>query len=136
MEEGYLIFFHTLTLQNIDPALKKRTPFQVAAGEKIPLKQEEILLRGHAFEARIYAEDPNNNFMPGAGPLLHLSTPPPDNFTRIETGVRQGKTKGSGVVRNIKHQKLFIINVCCFGLNKFVPQGVVKYQSPQNYSSS
>ncbi|PKU30585.1 methylcrotonoyl- carboxylase subunit mitochondrial [Limosa lapponica baueri] len=63
---------------------------RVAAGEKIPLRQEEILLRGHAFEARIYAEDPNNNFMPGAGPLLHLSTPPPDRFTRIETGVRQG----------------------------------------------
>nr|XP_009502247.1 PREDICTED: methylcrotonoyl-CoA carboxylase subunit alpha, mitochondrial [Phalacrocorax carbo] len=63
---------------------------RVAAGEKIPLMQEEILLRGHAFEARIYAEDPNNNFMPGAGPLLHLSTPPPDSFTRIETGVRQG----------------------------------------------
>ncbi|KAI6063090.1 Methylcrotonoyl-CoA carboxylase subunit alpha, mitochondrial [Aix galericulata] len=63
---------------------------RVAAGEKIPLKQEEILLRGHAFEARIYAEDPNNNFMPGAGPLLHLSTPPSDSFTRIETGVRQG----------------------------------------------
>ncbi|KFQ51076.1 hypothetical protein N334_03496, partial [Pelecanus crispus] len=63
---------------------------RVAAGEKIPLMQEEILLRGHAFEARIYAEDPNNNFMPGAGPLLHLSTPPPDSCTRIETGVRQG----------------------------------------------
>ncbi|XP_041898009.1 methylcrotonoyl-CoA carboxylase subunit alpha, mitochondrial [Corvus kubaryi] len=63
---------------------------RVAAGEKIPLMQEEILLQGHAFEARIYAEDPNNNFMPGAGPLLHLSTPPADRFTRIETGVRQG----------------------------------------------
>ncbi|NXS09068.1 MCCA carboxylase, partial [Neodrepanis coruscans] len=63
---------------------------QVAAGEKIPLMQEEILLQGHAFEARIYAEDPNNNFMPGAGPLLHLSTPQPDRYTRIETGVRQG----------------------------------------------
>ncbi|XP_025051754.1 methylcrotonoyl-CoA carboxylase subunit alpha, mitochondrial isoform X1 [Alligator sinensis] len=63
---------------------------RVAAGEKIPLAQEEISLRGHAFEARIYAEDPSNNFMPGAGPLLHLSTPPPDSFTRIETGVRQG----------------------------------------------
>ncbi|XP_038272815.1 methylcrotonoyl-CoA carboxylase subunit alpha, mitochondrial isoform X2 [Dermochelys coriacea] len=63
---------------------------RVAAGEKIPLMQEEIELSGHAFEARIYAEDPNNNFMPGAGPLLHLSTPPPDSFTRIETGVRQG----------------------------------------------
>ncbi|KAM3835263.1 methylcrotonoyl-CoA carboxylase subunit alpha, mitochondrial [Vipera latastei] len=63
---------------------------KVAAGEKIPLTQEEIVLKGHAFEARIYAEDPNNNFMPGAGPLLHLSTPSADSCTRIETGVRQG----------------------------------------------
>ncbi|KAI7805142.1 hypothetical protein IRJ41_000246 [Triplophysa rosa] len=63
---------------------------QVAAGEKVPLSQEEILLRGHSFEARIYAEDPNNNFMPGAGPLLHLSTPQGDQCTRIETGVREG----------------------------------------------
>lgn len=63
---------------------------KVAAGEKLPMTQEEISLMGHAFEARIYAEDPDNNFMPGAGPLLHLSTPPPDVFTRIETGVRQG----------------------------------------------
>lgn len=77
--------------------------------------QEEILLRGHAFEARIYAEDPNNNFMPGAGPLLHLSTPPPDSFTRIETGVRQGKTEGSGVVRNTSHQKLFFVSVSFSG---------------------
>uniref|UniRef100_A0ACB8FBT4 Methylcrotonoyl-CoA carboxylase subunit alpha, mitochondrial n=1 Tax=Sphaerodactylus townsendi TaxID=933632 RepID=A0ACB8FBT4_9SAUR len=63
---------------------------RVAAGEKLPVTQEEISLKGHAFEARIYAEDPNNNFMPGAGPLLHVSTPPADNCTRIETGVRQG----------------------------------------------
>ncbi|XP_008833619.1 methylcrotonoyl-CoA carboxylase subunit alpha, mitochondrial isoform X1 [Nannospalax galili] len=63
---------------------------RIAAGEKIPLNQEEILLQGHAFEARIYAEDPNNNFMPGAGPLVHLSTPWADLSTRIETGVRQG----------------------------------------------
>lgn len=63
---------------------------RVAAGEKIPLSQEEITLQGHAFEARIYAEDPTNNFMPGAGPLVHLSTPPADLSTRIETGVRQG----------------------------------------------
>lgn len=63
---------------------------KIAAGEKIPLSQEEITLQGHAFEARIYAEDPHNNFMPGAGPLVHLSTPPVDMSTRIETGVRQG----------------------------------------------
>ncbi|KAM8954464.1 methylcrotonoyl-CoA carboxylase subunit alpha, mitochondrial [Pelodytes ibericus] len=63
---------------------------RVAAGEKIPITQDEINLQGHAFEARIYAEDPDNNFMPGAGPLLHLSTPPADLYARIETGVRQG----------------------------------------------
>ncbi|XP_069053446.1 methylcrotonoyl-CoA carboxylase subunit alpha, mitochondrial [Lepisosteus oculatus] len=63
---------------------------RVAAGEALPLKQEEIALRGHSFEARIYAEDPNNDFLPGAGPLLHLSTPRADALTRIETGVRQG----------------------------------------------
>ncbi|KAE8603810.1 hypothetical protein XENTR_v10014472 [Xenopus tropicalis] len=63
---------------------------RVAAGERIPMTQDEITLQGHAFEARIYAEDPDNNFMPGAGPLLHLSTPLSNDFTRIETGVRQG----------------------------------------------
>ncbi|XP_074154406.1 methylcrotonoyl-CoA carboxylase subunit alpha, mitochondrial [Sminthopsis crassicaudata] len=63
---------------------------RIAAGEKLPLSQKEIRLKGHAFEARIYAEDPQNNFMPGAGPLVHLSTPPPEPSLRIETGVRQG----------------------------------------------
>uniref|UniRef100_A0A7N9AZU9 Methylcrotonoyl-CoA carboxylase subunit alpha, mitochondrial n=1 Tax=Mastacembelus armatus TaxID=205130 RepID=A0A7N9AZU9_9TELE len=63
---------------------------QVAAGERLPLLQDDIILRGHSFEARIYAEDPNNDFLPGAGPLLHLSTPAPDQQTRIETGVREG----------------------------------------------
>uniref|UniRef100_A0A669DUX5 Methylcrotonoyl-CoA carboxylase subunit alpha, mitochondrial n=1 Tax=Oreochromis niloticus TaxID=8128 RepID=A0A669DUX5_ORENI len=63
---------------------------RVAAGERLPLLQEDIMLRGHSFEARIYAEDPNNDFLPGAGPLLHLSTPSPDQHTRIETGVREG----------------------------------------------
>ncbi|XP_038671932.1 methylcrotonoyl-CoA carboxylase subunit alpha, mitochondrial isoform X1 [Scyliorhinus canicula] len=63
---------------------------RVAAGEKLPMTQEELSVNGHAFEARIYAEDPSNNFMPGAGPLLHLSTPVADAFTRIETGVKQG----------------------------------------------
>uniref|UniRef100_A0A5F4VSN5 Methylcrotonyl-CoA carboxylase subunit 1 n=1 Tax=Callithrix jacchus TaxID=9483 RepID=A0A5F4VSN5_CALJA len=63
---------------------------RIAAGEMIPLSQEEIPLQGHAFEARIYAEDPSRNFLPGTGPLVHLSTPPADPCTRIETGVRQG----------------------------------------------
>ncbi|XP_013419354.1 methylcrotonoyl-CoA carboxylase subunit alpha, mitochondrial [Lingula anatina] len=64
--------------------------FRVASGESIPMCQEDIKLKGHAFEARVYAEDPENGFIPGAGPLQHLSTPDPDTHTRIETGVRQG----------------------------------------------
>ena len=64
---------------------------RVARGEKLPLKQEQIPLVGHAFEARIYAEDPSNNFMPGAGQLKYLSTPKDEtNNIRIETGVEQG----------------------------------------------
>ncbi|XP_078381741.1 methylcrotonoyl-CoA carboxylase subunit alpha, mitochondrial-like isoform X1 [Oculina patagonica] len=63
---------------------------RVAAGERIPLVQEDIKLTGHSFEARIYAEDPDSDFLPGAGPLLHLSTPQPSDVIRVETGVRQG----------------------------------------------
>ena len=61
--------------------------FSVAAGEKLPLKQEDIPFMGHAFEARIYAEDPANNFMPGAGQLTAV-IPPAD--ARVDTGVKTG----------------------------------------------
>jgi 3-methylcrotonyl-CoA carboxylase alpha subunit len=63
---------------------------KVAAGEPLPMTQEQITRRGHAFEARIYAEDPRGGFLPGAGKLLHLSTPTPNDSVRVETGVRQG----------------------------------------------
>lgn len=56
----------------------------------MPLKQENIQLNGHAFEARIYAEDPNNQFLPGAGKLEYLKTPLNSSDVRVETGVRQG----------------------------------------------
>lgn len=63
---------------------------RVASGERLPVTQEQIIRRGHAFEARIYAENPRGGFLPGAGPLLHLTTPEPSKDVRIETGVRQG----------------------------------------------
>ena len=65
---------------------------RVARGEKLPLRQEDIPLRGHAFEARIYAEDPKNNFMPGAGKLKFLQPPSTlnDPNIRVETGVEEG----------------------------------------------
>ena len=43
---------------------------RAAAGEKLPVTQEDLKLSGWSFEARIYAEDPNNSFMPGAGIAL------------------------------------------------------------------
>ncbi|XP_058815113.1 methylcrotonoyl-CoA carboxylase subunit alpha, mitochondrial [Topomyia yanbarensis] len=63
---------------------------KVASGEPLPLTQDQIRKRGHAFEARIYAEDPAGGFLPGAGPLNYLSTPEASSTTRVETGVRQG----------------------------------------------
>ncbi|KAJ8508464.1 hypothetical protein ONZ45_g9273 [Pleurotus djamor] len=48
---------------------------EVAAGNSLPLDQTQIPLVGHAFEARIYAENPRNNFLPDSGNLLYLSTP-------------------------------------------------------------
>ncbi|XP_030888379.1 methylcrotonoyl-CoA carboxylase subunit alpha, mitochondrial [Leptonychotes weddellii] len=89
---------------------------RIAAGEKIPLSQEEITLQGHSFEARIYAEDPDNNFMPGAGPLVHLSTPQADLCTRIETGVRQGKMnsmKSLGLVEFSVHYYFWTASFPC-----------------------
>ena len=62
----------------------------MASGNKLPLQQSEIPRIGHAFEARIYAENPRNNFLPDVGPLLHLSTPEPSSSLRLEEGFRQG----------------------------------------------
>lgn len=42
--------------------------------------------QGHSFESRIYAEDPDGDFMPGAGPLLHLVAPEAEEEVRVETG--------------------------------------------------
>ncbi|CAD1470012.1 unnamed protein product, partial [Heterotrigona itama] len=62
----------------------------VAAGEELPLKQPQINFQGHAFEARIYAEEPRRNFLPGAGKLSYMRIPEAKNETiRVETGVRE-----------------------------------------------
>lgn len=54
--------------------------------ERLPMSQDQLVVKGHAFEARIYAECPDADFMPGAGPLIHLVSPSPDPTVRIETG--------------------------------------------------
>jgi propionyl-CoA carboxylase alpha chain/3-methylcrotonyl-CoA carboxylase alpha subunit len=61
--------------------------FRVAAGEPIPLKQEDIPLNGWAMEARLYAEDPLNGFLPSIGKLEHFVMP---DGIRVDTGVEEG----------------------------------------------
>lgn len=66
----------------------------VAEGGKLPLTQEEIEQkiseRGAAIEARIYAENPDMNFIPDSGPLLHLRSPTPTSTVRIDAGFVAG----------------------------------------------
>ena len=63
---------------------------RVASNEKLPKSQEQLTINGHAFEARIYAEDTNNNFLPATGKLSLLKTPLESKHVRIDTSVRQG----------------------------------------------
>ena len=63
---------------------------RVAAGEILPLSQEALSLRGHAIEARIYAEDPSHDFMPSAGRLVRFSLPEENAHVRIDRGFEEG----------------------------------------------
>jgi 3-methylcrotonyl-CoA carboxylase alpha subunit len=63
---------------------------RVAAGEPLPLAQEQIAIRGHALEARIYAEDPDRGFLPSTGRLVHLAPPVESLAVRVDTGVEEG----------------------------------------------
>jgi 3-methylcrotonyl-CoA carboxylase alpha subunit len=65
---------------------------RVAFGEKLPLAQDEIRLNGHAVEARVYAENPQRNFMPSVGRIKTWHTPEPSNGLRIDAGYRAGDT--------------------------------------------
>jgi len=60
---------------------------RVAAGEELPKSQDELSIQGHAIEARIYAEDTENGFLPATGKLDYLCLP--DNQLRVDSGVRQ-----------------------------------------------
>ena len=67
---------------------------RVAAGEALPFRQEDLAITGHAFEARLYAEDVDKGFLPATGRLTHLGFPAATHFARgpvrIDAGVRQG----------------------------------------------
>jgi 3-methylcrotonyl-CoA carboxylase alpha subunit len=63
---------------------------RIAGGEPLPLKQEELTMRGHAIEARIYAEDPAHDFRPSIGKIVHLHAPAASRHVRVDTGIEQG----------------------------------------------
>ena len=63
---------------------------RVAAGEDLPLTQDAIFAKGHAIEARLCAEDPDNGFLPQTGTLTHLRLPFDAVGIRVDSGVRQG----------------------------------------------
>jgi acetyl-CoA carboxylase biotin carboxylase subunit len=62
---------------------------RVASGEKLSFKQGALLQNGHAIEARIYAEDPDNNYMPSPGKITHLIEPSGPGI-RLDSGIYEG----------------------------------------------
>ena len=64
---------------------------KIAEGEKLPFRQEDLILRGHAVEVRVYAEDPANNFLPDIG-TLKTYVRPQGHGIRVDDGFEQGMT--------------------------------------------
>ena len=62
---------------------------RVAEGEKLPFKQEDLTINGHAIEVRVYAEDPTNNFLPDIG-TLSTYRPPLGSGVRVDDGFEEG----------------------------------------------
>ncbi|MFC6084448.1 acetyl/propionyl/methylcrotonyl-CoA carboxylase subunit alpha [Sphaerisporangium aureirubrum] len=68
---------------------------RVAAGEPLPFTQDEVRTRGHAVEARVYAEDPAHGFLPTGGRVLALAEPDASAGVRVDSGIRAGTVVGS-----------------------------------------
>ena len=111
MTEGGEFYFMEMTtrLQVEHPVTEMVTgldlvewQLRVAAGEPLPLAQDQLRIEGHAIEARIYAEHPARGFLPSTGTLKHLRMPQGVEFSlgvggerapvRIDSGVREGDT--------------------------------------------
>lgn len=66
--------------------------FDIAAGQPIPFRQEDVRCEGHAIEVRLYAENPEKDFLPTAGPIDRLDLP---ETIRVDTGYRMGDRLGT-----------------------------------------
>ena len=82
---------HPITEMVNDGVDLVRYQIEIAAGRPLTLKQEVIVPRGHAIEARIYAEDPDRNFMPTPGTIAHMRQPGGPGV-RVDSGVYSGWT--------------------------------------------
>ena len=89
---------------------------KVAQGEKLPLTQKDLKINGHSFEVRLYAEDPNKDFLPGAGQIQFLRFPMESDCVRVDTGVRE-TPYGNGDVISI-HYDPMIAKIISWGKDR------------------
>ena len=87
----------------------------VAAGHELPFTQDDLQINGHAVEVRLYAEDPDNNFLPGAGQIKFLRFPlqneAGDAHVRVDTGVREAPY-GDGDTISIHYDPMIAKIIC------------------------
>jgi 3-methylcrotonyl-CoA carboxylase alpha subunit len=99
-QDGEFFFMEMNTRLQVEHPITEETlgvdlvewQLRVAYGEPLPLRQEEVRASGHAIEVRLYAEDPEANFLPGSGRLLALTLPEPSRHVRLDGGVVAGDT--------------------------------------------
>jgi acetyl-CoA carboxylase biotin carboxylase subunit len=87
-----------------------RLQLEIAAGGKLPFRQEQIERRGHAIECRVYAEDPENNFLPAIGRLTYVQRP--GGF-----GIREDSGVGEGDEISIYYDPM-IAKLIAWGANR------------------
>ena len=116
--DGFFFLEMNTRLQVEHPVTEMITGFdlvewqlRVAAGEALPVTQSAITLNGHAIEARIYAEDPSQDFAPSVGRLGLFHTPPETDDLRVDTGFATGDTVSI-------HYDAMLAKLICHGLDR------------------